>query len=308
MALLSFLYPKFLILLLLVPLFIFIYFFSIVYNKKKAVLFANFEAMQRFYGMEFFSKNFLFLYLNLGVLVLLVFALAGTSVSFVAETSTFSHSVLIDNSGSMKTDDVLPSRLSAAKSSAKTFIDLLPVGTEISVIAFSGDAEVMQAPTTSKVLSKVAVDNIDYGPVQGTNIFNALVITNKLLGTSRTKSLVLISDGQLNVGDAPQVISYAVRNGMIVNTIAVGTTEGGTSTFNTISKADEEFLQSLASETGGRFFRAQAIDDLDFSFNEIVRITSREVNVDISFYLLLGALSLFTLNWLLHSLRFKIIP
>ena len=59
---LLFLYPKFLMLLLLVPFFIFVYFFSIAYNKKKAVLFANFEAMERFYDVEFFSKNFLALY------------------------------------------------------------------------------------------------------------------------------------------------------------------------------------------------------------------------------------------------------
>ena len=30
----------------------------LIYNKKKAVLFGNFEAMERFYDIEFFSKNF----------------------------------------------------------------------------------------------------------------------------------------------------------------------------------------------------------------------------------------------------------
>jgi Ca-activated chloride channel family protein len=226
MAMLSFLYPKFLILLLLIPFFIFIYFFSIVYNKKKAVLFANFEAMERFYDLEFFSKNFLFLYLNLAVLILLVLSLAGTSVSFIAETSTFSHSLLIDNSWSMETDDVLPSRMEAAKSSAGRFVDSLPIGAEISVIAFSGDAVVMQEPTNSKILSKMAINNIDYGQVQGTNIFNALVVANKLLGDRRLKSLVLISDGQLNIGDAPQILRYATRESLTINTIAIGTREG----------------------------------------------------------------------------------
>ena len=308
MAMLSFLYPKFLILLLLIPFFIFVYFFSLVYNKKKALLFANFEAMERFYDIEFFSKNFLFLYLNLAVLILLVLALAGTSVSFVAETSTFSHSLLIDNSWSMKTPDVLPTRLEAAKTSAKNFIDLLPVGAEISIIAFSGDAAVMQEPDNSKVRAKMAIDNIDYGDIQGTNIFNALVIANKLLDDRRLKSLVLISDGQLNIGDAPQVIRYANRESLIVNTIAIGTQEGGTTELDTISKVDEDFLSSLASETGGQFFRAEDLADLDASFNQIIRTTTKEVLIDISFYLLLAGLGLFTLNWILHNLRFKIIP
>ena len=62
---LVFLYPKFLAFLLLIPLFVFVYFFSLIYNKKKAIVFSNFEAMERFYDIEFFSKNFLALYLNL---------------------------------------------------------------------------------------------------------------------------------------------------------------------------------------------------------------------------------------------------
>lgn len=308
MAVLSFLYPRFLVLLLLIPFFIFIYFFSIVYNKKKSVLFANFEAMERFYDIEFFSKNFLFLYLNLAISVLLVLALAGTSVSFIAETSAFSHSLLIDNSWSMKTADVLPTRLEAAKSSASRFVDLLPIGAEISVVAFSGDAMVMQVPDNSKVLAKMAIDNIDYGDVQGTNIFNALVVTNKLLGDRRLKSLVLISDGQLNIGDAPQVIRYATRQSLTIHTIAIGTKEGGTTELDTISKTDEDFLASLASETGGRFFRAEDLADLDSSFAEITRTTIKEVQIDISLYLLLVGLALFTLSWILYNLRFKMVP
>tara|TARA_Y100000310_G_scaffold327244_1_gene393280 strand:- start:2328 stop:3254 length:927 start_codon:yes stop_codon:yes gene_type:complete len=308
MAMISFLYPKFLTLLLLIPFFIFIYFFSIIYNKKKSLLFANFEAMERFYDIEFFSKNFLFLYLNLAILIFLVLALAGTSVSFIAETSTFSHSLLIDNSGSMRTTDVLPTRLEAAKFSGSNFVDLLPIGAEISIIAFSGDAEVMQVPDNSKVLAKMAIDNIDYGDVRGTNIFNALVVTNKLLGDRRLKSLVLISDGQLNIGDAPQIIRYATRESLTINTIAIGTKEGGTTELNTISKTDEDFLTSLASETGGRFFKAEDLADLDSSFNEITRTTIKEVQLDISFYLLIFGLSLFSLSWILHNLRFKIMP
>ncbi|MAH46536.1 hypothetical protein CMI37_11965 [Candidatus Pacearchaeota archaeon] len=308
MAMLAFLYPKFLMLLLLVPFFIFIYFFSVVYNRKKALLFANFEAMERFYNIEFFSKNFLFLYLNLAVLVLLILALAGTSVSFVAETSTFSHSILIDNSWSMKTPDVLPTRMDAAKTSAGKFVDLLPVGAEISVIAFSGDAVIMQEPDNSKVRAKMAIDNIDYGIVQGTNIFNALVVVNKLLDDRKLKSLVLISDGQLNVGAAAQVIRYANRESLTVNTIAIGTKEGGATEFDTISKVDEDFLESLSSSTGGRFFRAADLADLDASFSSIVETTIKEVVIDISFYLLIGAVGLFALSWIFHNLRLKILP
>jgi len=305
---LSFLYPKFLALLLLVPFFVFVYFFSIIYNKKKAVLFANFEAMERFYDIEFFSKNFAALYVNLGVLVLLVFALAGTAVVFNIDTSAFSYVIAIDTSSSMAADDVFPSRLDAAVQEAKDFIDLLPVGVEVGIISFSGDAEVLQALDTSKLKLKMALDAVDYGRIQGTNIYNALIASNKLFDLRQMKSVILISDGQLNVGDAPQIIRYINRNNLIVNTIAVGTEEGGITGFDTISKVDEDFLKSLSFNSGGEFFRVKDIGDLDATFNSLVRDTNKEVTIDLSFYLLLVAILLFTILWILHNLRFKVVP
>jgi hypothetical protein len=50
-------------------------------------MFANFEAMERFYDVEFFSKNFMALYVNILILILIIFALAGTVFSFNANTS-----------------------------------------------------------------------------------------------------------------------------------------------------------------------------------------------------------------------------
>ena len=308
MSVISFLYPKFLLLLLLVPLFIFIYFFSFIYTKKKAVVFGNFEALERISDVEFFSKNFIALYTNIAILCLLVFSLAGTSIDFNANTSDYSYIIAIDNSGSMRTSDIPPTRLDAAKIAGKEFIDLLPVGTEAGVLAFSGDAVVMQELDTSKLKNKLAVDSIDFGNVQGTNVYNVLLTANKLFDARRMKSVVIISDGQLNVGDAPQIVRYANRNSIIINTIAIGTREGGLTEFNTISKVDEDFLKALAFESGGKFFRAQDLPELRDSFEEIALNIDKNVSIDISFYLLLITLILFTFNWIISNFRFKSLP
>jgi len=305
---LTFLYPKFLGLLLLVPFFVLVYLFSMMYNKKKSVVFANFAAMERFYGIEFFSKNFAAMYFNLIILVLLVFALAGTAISFNVDTSAFSYVVAIDVSNSMSSDDVYPTRLDAAISEAKNFIDLLPVGVEVGIISFSGDATVLQTLETSKFKLKSALDAVDYGAIQGTNIYNALITANKLFDLRQMKSVVLISDGQLNVGDAPQIIRYVNRNNLIVNTIAIGTEEGGLTESNTISKVDEDFLKSLAFNSDGEFFRAKDLGDLGETFESLIRKTNREVTIDISFYLLLAAILIFSLLWVLYNLRFKVVP
>lgn len=305
---LTFLYPRFLSLLLLIPFFVFIYFFSIAYNNKKAVLFANFEAMERFYDIEFFSKNFMALYVNLLVLVLLVFSLAGTSVSFNADTSEYSYVIAIDTSSSMGTEDVAPSRLEAAKREAKDFVDLLPVGVDVGVIGFSGDAIVYQNPDSSKLKAKLALDEVDFGVVQGTNVYNALIAANKAFGVAGRKSVVLISDGQLNVGDAPQIIRYINRNNIIVNTIAIGTEEGGLTQFDTVSTVDEDFLKSLAFNSGGEYFKVEEDQDLKDSLTRLVVESNKEVSVDLTFYLLILAISIFTILWILYNLRFKIVP
>ncbi len=304
----SFLYPKLLLLLILVPLFIFVYFFSIIYNKKKAMLFANFEAMQRFFGLEFFSKNFLALYSNLLIVILIVLSIAGTGVSFYVDTSSFSYVIAIDTSSSMATTDILPSRLDAARVSAKNFIDALPIGVEVGVLSFSGDAEIMQDLDTSKLRSKMAIDYVEQGAVQGTNIYNALIAANKMFEGRQMKSIILVSDGQLNVGDAPQITRYANRNNLVVNSFAVGTKEGGESEYGTISKVDEDFLRTLSFNSGGEFFRVTDMDDMGEALSKIIRETNKEVTIDISFYLLLGAVLLFTINWILFCFRFKTIP
>jgi Ca-activated chloride channel homolog len=304
----SFLYPGFLSFLLLVPFFVLVYFVSIAYNKKKAIVFANFEAMERFYDVEFFSKNFLALYLNLVILILLIFAVAGTAVSFEADTSAFSYVIAIDTSESMATEDVYPNRFLAAKTEAKRFVDMLPVGVEIGIVGFSGDSVVSQTLETSKIKVKSSIDNLEFGEVHGTNVYNALINANQLFGTRKLKAIVLMSDGQVNVVDAPQVIRYIGRNSLIVHTLAVGTSEGGVTEFDTLSKVDEDFMKSLAFNSGGEFFRIIDAQSFASSFEKLFEKINRQVTIDLSFYLLLAVIFLFTIMWILYNLRFKVVP
>jgi Ca-activated chloride channel family protein len=305
---LVFLYPRFLIFLLLVPLFVFVYFFSLIYEKKRAVVFSNFGAMERFYDIEFFSKNFLALYLNLTILILLILALAGTGVSFVADTSIFSYVIAVDASSSMSSDDIYPNRLEAAKEGAKKFVNLLPVGVEVGVLEFSGDASVLHVLDSNKFKVNLAIDAVEYGDVQGTNIYNALIAADKIFEERQLKAVILISDGQLNVGEVSRTIKYINRNKMTVNTVAVGSEEGGVTGFNTISKVDEDILKSLAFNSGGEFFRVKDVQDFDLLFDSLMNTMEKEVTVDLSFYFLIGGILILTLLWVMHSFRFKVVP
>ena len=156
----------------------------------------------------------------------------------------------------------------------------------------------------------MSLDSIENWDVEGTNIYDALLSADKILDISadgKKRAVILISDGQLNVGDAPLLIDYAQRNNLVLYTIGVGTESGGESVFNMISKADINFLKSLAFGTNGKFFR---IDDNDFSeiLSEFDSNGIYNVTVDLSMYLIIMAIFLFFINWILYNFRFRIFP
>ena len=302
----SFLYPQLLLLLLSIPIFIFIYFLGSLYNQRKSLVFPNFEAMKRISGGEVFSRNFIVLYLNLIMLCLLVLGIAGMIIVLDTKSSSFSYVFAIDNSGSMATTDVSPNRLQAAKSFAKSFVDKLSL-VEMGVIGFSGDATIMQELDASKLKTKLAIDSIEFGKVGGTNIYNAVIGANEIFGTKKLKSIILITDGQSNVGGVDKILSYANKRNIIIHTIAVGTVEGGEGSLGFISKLDEDFLKALSFNTGGRFFSAQDVGALDEILFNLGRTTTK-ISLNISTYLLIGSLIILLFNWILYNFRFKTMP
>ena len=308
MAGIYFVYPGLLFLLFLVPFFIFVYFFSFFYNKKKSMIFPNFEIMERVSGMGVFSKNFSALYLNVIIICLLVFSVAGMSITYIAETSSQSYAIVLDSSSSMKATDFSPNRLEAAKKSAKDFVDSLPAGTKVGILSFSGNVNIIQDLETSKIKLKMAIDSADFGAIDGTNLYGAIISAQTVLGDSKDKAVILISDGQVNVGEAEQIANYANNKNMVIHTFAVGTQEGGITEFDTLSKVDEEFLQSLSYNTGGLSFNVRNSTELDKSFSRITLPIEGEVNLNLSFYLLLASILLFSLNWVLYNFRFRILP
>lgn len=307
----SFIYPFFLWFLLIVPLFFIIYFVSLLYHKKKSLVFSNFKAVERFYGIEFFSKNFISLYTNVLILTLLIFSLSGLGLHLDTDTSSYSFAVLIDNSESMSATDITPSRFIASKESAKSFIEGLPLGVNTGIIGFSGESTVYQEITSNKFLLQQGIDNIEYGTVGGTNIHNALINANRLFEQTkeeRKKAVILYSDGQANVGDVNLILDFAKRNNITIHTIAVGTEQGGLTETQVISQADIDFLKSLSFNTQGKFFRVTEINDFDEILTELIDRGIYETYFNLTLPLLIAAIILFSLYWVLYNFRIRAFP
>ena len=60
---------------------------------------------------------------------------------------------LIDVSGSMRTQDLKPDRLEAAKAAAKAFVQKQGEDVKIGIVSFASDASIVQPPTTDHALA-----------------------------------------------------------------------------------------------------------------------------------------------------------
>ncbi len=305
MAYLSFLYPFYLIFFFLVPLFFAIHLLAIFYSKKKSVVFSNFKVLERFSGIQIFSKNYFFLFLNIIFLVVLVFTFSGPVLHFDSEVVNSPYVILIDNSNSMKTADVTPDRLSFAKASAQSFVNLFPFGTEVAVATFSGEIKVVQRFDSFKQNSLYSISSIGFSQIEGTNLYDALITLNRLFDRGDMKSIILFSDGQINYGNISDIIDFAQLNNLIINTVIIGTREGGVTEFGTISKTNEDILNALSFETNGFFLYPEDItSDLELLSEDSVK----EISINLSFYLMIVSLFIFLGIWILHNFRFRIFP
>ena len=270
--------------------------------RGKALKFANFEAIARVKGIDLYSKNIMLLIFNISFAVLLVFSLAGFTLYKEMKTSDFSFVVAIDNSESMSATDLIPNRLAAAKETAAEFVDNLPYESQLGVISFSGNSRIEQALTGNKQEAKFAINNIEISDVRGTDIYEAILNSIQVLGKEKNKAVIILSDGQINVGDMKEVIDYAKYNEVLVHTMGIGTVQGGEVSYG-FSKLDEESLKSLAYNTGGKYFNAQNAQELEKSFSEIIKETQKLGKIELSFYLIMAVIILFIIKEFLLSIN-----
>jgi len=292
----AFIYPKFLYFLLVIPLMIFFYFFSFYHSKKKPILFSNFRALERVFGIEFFSKSISHFFMEILIVFCLILALSQPVVSYRTKASDFSYVILIDVSRSMEVEDVDMSRLDLAKKISKNFVDLMPFGSEIGVVAFAGDVKVIKKIDSSSMKTKMAIDSLEISFVDGSNILNAIVSADSLFG-NRKKAILLLSDGGFGLENISSVLGFVEANGIIVNSILIGRGEGKDS-FGRVHGKNEENLKALSFTSGGRFFDASS--DLT-NFNNVIIESERDINLNVDFYLIILSLILFLVLWFFRN-------
>lgn len=278
------------------------------YKRRRAINFPNFEALQRTGLTEMQSKNIFYLYVFLISTLLIILTVSGMSISLTADTSKFSYVIAIDNSESMRATDLIPNRLEMSKLAAKDFIGELPLGVKVGIISFSGEVEIRSELDSSKLVAYNAIDQIDFSQISGTNLNDAVIAGNEILKKEKMKSMIILSDGQINIGNISDTIDYAKEKKIIINTIALGTSSGGDTSLGFISKTDIDVLKAIAFNTGGKFFSITDSKEKEIPFREILSNTQGEIKLATSTPLLICTLILLVLFWISYNFRFRNFP
>jgi len=299
----TFSHPQYLFLLFFIPLLFFMHFWALSSKKKRALKFANFEAIARIEGIDFFSKNVFILFLNVALILSLSFAISGLTLHTTKESSSFSYVIAIDSSQSMEANDLSPNRISVAKETAINFVDSAPLDIKMGIISFSGGSKIELDMTTRKDELKRAINEIKLSGYGGTDLYEAVLTSSNLLSKESFKSVILLSDGQINVGNIDDAINYAKDNNALVHTIGIGTKEGGETEYG-ISKLDEDSLKSLAYNTHGVYFNAENKENLSQSFLDILKLTKRRVSIELFDYLVLFSIALIILEFVLSNTKY----
>jgi Ca-activated chloride channel family protein len=194
--------------------------------------------------------------------------------------------VAIDVSLSMQAPDVEPNRLEAAQAAAQRFIDELPSTLNIGVVSFAGSASVLVIPTQDRLPAETAIDNLALA--ESTAIGEAIFTSLDALknapadgsGEPPPARIVLLSDGETTVGRPDAEAIEAAREAEIpVSTIAFGTPEGviiyddpQTDVIENEPIAvpvREQNLRDIADSTGGAFFTASTLEELEDVYTDI---------------------------------------
>jgi len=297
-----------------IPFFIILHFIILKRTKSRAIKFANFEALARVTGGKIMNKNLTILVLRLWAFIFIIMAASGTILSYNGETTESDYILAIDTSSSMLADDLVPNRLKAAKEAAISFLETIPSGGSVGLVTFAGTAYAEQFLIQDYSLLRDAIDEIQPSRVSGTDLSNAVVTsTNLLINSERPKSIILLTDGQGNIGVAlDQAVMYAKKNQVVVHTIAIGTEKGGRfirlDLVSAMSKMDNEALLLLSEGTGGLSYVAVNQQQIVEAYLAIATIKKQLIPWNLQLPSLLLALLLLFIEWGLLNTRFRTLP
>lgn len=279
-------HTEYLLLLLLVTVPVLLFRYVLLWKKKTAKKIGD-EKLVAQLTRSFSLRRYLIKFCVVaGALVILVFAAANLQSATQVENSSrkgIDIMIALDVSKSMLAEDVKPSRLDEAKQLISKLMERLQ-NDRVGLVIFAGRAYLQMPLTSDHIAAKLYVNNAspDAVPTQGTVISEALRLSNTAFNAKdkKYKAILLITDGEDHDEGALKTAKTLAENGVVINTVGVGTTTGSpilnpiTSESKRdlqgnviISRLNEQELMDIASAAGGVY---QQLNDADTAVDKII--------------------------------------
>ncbi|MDR0534094.1 MAG: VWA domain-containing protein [Verrucomicrobiales bacterium] len=283
-----FMYPGFLWLLLALPL------LALWWGRRgkaATILFSSTSIARQTGAPKKSAAGWFAMLLRLAALALFIFALARPQLG--KQTQDISANgidimLAIDISGSMQALDFKlngqpTSRVEVVKSVVKNFIDQRP-NDRIGAVAFAGYSYLVSPLTMDHDWLEQRVDAISTDGVEdGTAIGSALATCTNHLRDQKGKSkvIILLTDGINNMGKISPLAAAELAKAMGVKVYTIGAGTRGEAMIPATDQfgrkvtvpmqvdIDEDTLQKIAQETGGKYYRATDTDSLKGIYAEI---------------------------------------
>jgi Ca-activated chloride channel family protein len=268
--------------LLAVPVLFLIYYIYRNWRRKKLRLIGDLNLIKNlipnYTGSKPFYKFLLLILAFSALIVALANPQIGTKIEEVKRRGV-EIIIALDVSNSMLSEDIKPNRLERAKQEILKLIDNLQ-NDRISIIVFAGKAFTQLPLTTDFSAAKlmVSITSTDLISTQGTAIGSAIDLAEGSFTKDNTKSkvLLIISDGENHEDDALSSAKNASEKGIIIHSFGMGSPNGAPIPIyqngnvtgfmkdnagqTVITKLNPQIMQELASAGNGDFFTADQMD------------------------------------------------
>lgn len=230
--------------------------------------------------------------------------------------------LVLDISESMQIEDFTPNRLEAAKKVANEFISGR-FQDRIGMVIFSGEAISYAPLTTDYELLYSLISNIDFNMIGkgGTAIGSAIAVgINRMIESdSKSKVMILLSDGENTAGSIDPVTSANMAYAYNIKIYTIGVGKEGKVPFGTDmfgrpryieQSLDEKMLREIASIGQGQYFRATNNQALEQIFSLIDKYEKAEIkenrykDTKDFYFVYLTYATLFLLGWIFTKSTF----
>lgn len=208
--------------------------------------------------------------------------------------------IALDISDSMLIEDMQPeNRMESCKLIIKQFIDKR-FSDRIGLVVFSGESYTrvpltLDYPLLQKSLAAVETARyIKMGTAIGVSLANAVARLKD--STAKSRVVILLTDGENNSGTIDPETALEIAKGFGIRVYTIGAGQDGDSQLPVYidtgggqkikryrpihSSVNDELLGKIASETGGKYYRAQTTDALKKVFADIDSLEKTKIEVN----------------------------